>query len=47
MWSGTYYSFALDEPYALFLVDHLYLTYMYLSFEADNLPIQVPPRIEI
>ena len=32
MWSGTFYSFALDEPYALFLVDHSYLTCMYLPF---------------
>ena len=31
-WSGTYYIFALYEPYALFLVDHLYLTCMYLPF---------------
>ena len=30
--SGTYYSFALDEPYALFLVCHSYLTYLYLPF---------------
>ena len=30
--SGTYHSFALDEPYACFLVDHLYLTCLYLPF---------------
>ena len=33
MQSGTYYSFASDEPYALFLVDHSYLTCMYLPFD--------------
>ena len=32
MWSGTYYIFTSDEPYALFLVDHSYLTFMYLPF---------------
>ena len=38
--SGTYYSFASDEPYALFLVDHSYLTCMYLPF-----PIAEPQPI--
>ena len=32
-WSGTYYSFTLDEPYAHFLVDHSYLTFLYLTFK--------------
>ena len=32
VWSGTFYSFASDEPYALFLVCHLYLTCLYLPF---------------
>ena len=35
-WSGTLYSFASDEPYALFLVDHLYLTCLYLPFDTHN-----------
>ena len=30
--SGTFYSFALDEPYAHFLVYHSYLTCLYLPF---------------
>ena len=51
MQSGTFYSFALDEPYALFLVCHSYLTYLYLPFahrRANQLPIWVSPsRIEI
>ena len=53
-WSGTYYSFALDEPYAHFLVYHLYLTCLYFTFCSDHhhrrareSPIQVSPRIEI
>ena len=33
-WSGTYYSFTLDEPYAHFLVCHLYqLACIYLSLQ--------------
>ena len=35
-WSGTYYSFALDEPCAHFLVYHLYLTCLYLPFAPEN-----------
>ena len=31
-WSVTFYSFASDEPYALFHVLHLYLTCLYLPF---------------
>ena len=46
-WSGTFYSFALDEPYAHFLVDHSYLTCLYLPFDTENLPIWVSPRIQI
>ena len=30
--SGTYYSFASHEPYAHFIVDHSYLTCLYLPF---------------
>ena len=54
MWSGTYYSFTLDEPYACFLVHHSYLTCLYFTFCSDHhqrratqLPIQVSPKIEI
>ena len=54
MWSGTFYSFALDEPYAHFLVYHSYLTCLYFTFHSDHdqrrasqLPIQVSPRIKI
>ena len=35
-WSGTFYSFTLDEPYAPFLVDHSYLTCLYLPFDTHN-----------
>ena len=45
MWSGTYYSFASDEPYAHFLVDHLYLTYLYLPFKRENCPYKFPPEL--
>ena len=49
--SGTYYSFALDEPYACLLVYHSYLTCLYLPFapytRARESPIWVSPRIEI
>ena len=34
--SGTYYSFTLDEPCAHFLVDHLYLACLYLSFPEEE-----------
>ena len=34
--SGTYYSFTLDEPCAHFLVDHLYLTCLYLPFTPEE-----------
>ena len=40
-WSGTYYSFTLDEPYACFLGFHLYLTCLYLPFDNKELPIWV------
>ena len=36
MQSGTYYSFTLDEPCAHFLVDHLYLTCLYLPFTPER-----------
>ena len=35
-WSGTYYSFASDEPYARFLVDHSYLTCLYLPLTPER-----------
>ena len=35
-WSGTYYSFPSDEPYALFLVGHSYSTCMYLPFAKEE-----------
>ena len=50
--SGTYYNFTLDEPYACFLVDHSYLTCLYLPSTperqraTEQLPIQVSPRIQ-
>ena len=43
-WSGTFYSFTLDEPYALFLVDHSYLTCLYLPFDTENHPYEFPPE---
>ena len=48
-WSGTFYSFALDEPYPHFLVCHLYLTCLYLPFtpeigEPENHPYEFPPQ---
>ena len=53
-WSGTFYNFTLDEPYAHFLVYHSYLTCLYFTFCSDHhqrratqLPIWVSPRIEI
>ena len=46
MQSGTFYSYALDEPYALSLVDYSYLTFLYLPFNTHNLPIWVSPRIQ-
>ena len=36
MQSGTYYSFASDEPCACFLVYHLYLTCLYLLFTREH-----------
>ena len=42
--SCTFYSFTLDEPYALFLVDHSYLTCMYLPFRTENHPYKFPPE---
>ena len=45
--SGTYYSFASDEPYAHFLVDHLYLTYLYLPFDTENSPHKFPPEFRL
>ena len=36
MRSGTYYSFTSDEPYACFLVYHLYLTCLYFTFCSDH-----------
>ena len=42
-WSGTYYSFALDEPSACFLVYHLYLTCLYLPFAPENCIYKFPP----
>ena len=47
VWSGTFYSFASDEPYALFLVDHSYLTYMYLPFDTENHPYKFPPEFRL
>ena len=48
-WSGTYYSFTLDEPYALFLVDHSYLTCMFLPFAHRRAPTnclyEFPPEL--
>ena len=53
-WSGTYYSFTSDDPYARFLVYHSYLTCLYFTFHSDHhqrrtnqLPIWVSPRIQI
>ena len=49
-WSGTFYNFTSDEPYAHFLVCHSYLTCLYLPFTPDRrvrqLHIQVSPRIQ-
>ena len=42
-WSGTYYSFALNEPCACFLVCHLYLTCLYLPFNKDNCLYEFSP----
>ena len=42
-WSGTYYSFTLDEPCACFLVYHLYLTCLYLPFAPENCIYEFPP----
>ena len=51
--SGTFYSFALDEPYARFLVNHSYLTCLYLPFaperdrEPYNCPYEFPPGFRL
>ena len=45
--SGTYYSFASDEPYARFLVYHSYLTCLYLPFKPENHPYEFPPELRI
>ena len=47
MWSGTYHSFALDEPYAHFLVYHLYLTCLYLPFTTYNCLYEFPPEFRL
>ena len=47
MWTGTYYSFTSDEPYALFLVDHSYLTCLYLPFNTENHPYEFPPELKL
>ena len=41
--SGTYYSFTLDEPCACFLIYHLYLHDLYLSFAPENCIYEFPP----
>ena len=44
-WSGTFYSFASDEPYAHFLVDHSYLTCLYLPFDTRRIThMSSPPE---
>ena len=35
-WSGTFYSFASDEPYARFLVYHSYLACLYFTFHSEH-----------
>ena len=40
-WSGTYCSFASDEPCAL------YLTHLYLPFNPDNLRYKFPPEFRL
>ena len=40
--SGTYYSFASDEPCAHFIVYHLYLTCLYLPFAPENCIYKFP-----
>ena len=51
-WSGTYYNFTSDEPYAHFLVFHSYLTCLYLPFaqniireEPHNCLYKFPPEL--
>ena len=41
--SGTYYSFASDEPCAHFIVYHLYLTCLYLPSAPENCIYKLPP----
>ena len=45
-WSGTYYSFTLDEPCAHFLVYHLYLTCLYLPFAESIAYTSFPPSFQ-
>ena len=50
--SGTYYSFASDEPYAHFLVCYSYLTCLYLPFTPDRratqfYPYEFPPEFKL
>ena len=49
--SGTFYSFALDKPYAHFLVYHSYLTCLYLPFAPEKshaiYPYEFPPEFKI
>ena len=42
-WSGTYYSFTLNELCAHFLDYHLYLTCLYLPFAPENCIYKFPP----
>ena len=46
-WSGTFYNFALDEAFAHFLVDHSYLTCLYLPFKTENCPYKFPPEFRL
>ena len=46
-WSGTFYSFTSDELYAPFLVDHSYLTCLYLPFKPHNHPYKFPPEFKL
>ena len=49
--SGTFYSFASDEPYAPFLICHSYWTCLYLPFtpieQPHNCLYQFPPELRI
>ena len=51
-WSHTFYSFTLDEPYVLFLVNYSYLTSLYLPFAPDKShtqfhPYKFPPEFKL